>query len=184
DKAGAGEVFQEHQDTNHEEQFYRHEQQADAHAGTQRNAQGGQRVALEGGEGGAGVGHGVDPDPEPRHTVGAEDAQDRGEQNDDAVAHQFAVAQMVMRIVPGQANEIIDHAASDQQPEDGEEFALGEEVGLAGLPDGVGNLGHAVVHGQGLGLLVLHEAEDRPDQADHDPHIHQADAADAAQAVK
>ena len=83
-----------------------------------------------------------------------------------------------------QPHEIIHHAGGDQQPEDGEELALGEQVGLAGLPDGVGDLGHALVHRQGLGLLVLDQAEHRPDQADHKPQIHQRDAADAAQAAE
>jgi hypothetical protein len=36
--------------------------------------------------------------------------------------------------------KVIDHAAGDQHPEDGEELALREQVGLAGFPDGVGDL--------------------------------------------
>src|ERR1039458_5409531 len=184
DKAGARPILQEQQEADHDEQFHRHEQQTDAHAGAPRNAQGGQGVAFEGGKGGAGIGHGIDADAEPGHAVRAEDAQDRGEKNNDAIAHQFAVAQMVVRIVPGQTNEIINHASGDQQPKDGEELALGEKVGLAGLPNGVGDLCHAVVDGQGLSLLVLNQAENRADQADHEPQIHQVHAADPAQPVK
>jgi hypothetical protein len=77
---------EEHQDADHEEQLHRDQQQADAHAGAQRDAQRGQRVALQGGEGGAGVGHGVDADAEPGHAVGAEDAQHGGGQNDQHMA--------------------------------------------------------------------------------------------------
>ena len=40
------------------------------------------------------------------------------------------------------------------------------------------------MHRQGLRLLVLHQAEDGPDEADQNPQIHQRDAADAAQAVE
>src|ERR1035437_8011470 len=40
------------------------------------------------------------------------------------------------------------------------------------------------MHGQGLGLLVLNQAESGADQADQNPQIHQVDAADPAQAVK
>ena len=58
--------------------------------------------------------------------------------------------------------------ARDQHPEDGEELALGEQVGLAGFPDHVGDLGHALVHRQGLGLHVLHQAEHGADGADDD----------------
>ena len=46
----------------------------------------GERIALERGEGGAGVGDGVDADAEPGHAVGAEDAENGGEQDDDDVA--------------------------------------------------------------------------------------------------
>ena len=36
--------------------------------------------------------------------------------------------------------EVVDHAGGDQHPEDGEELALLEQVGLAGLPDDVGDV--------------------------------------------
>ncbi len=62
----------------------------DAHAGAERDAERGERVALERGEGGAGVGDGVDADAEPGHAVGAEDAQDGGQQNDNHVEGDFA----------------------------------------------------------------------------------------------
>ena len=83
-----------------------------------------------------------------------------------------------------QNTEVEDHAGGDQHPEDGQELALREQVGLAGFPNGVGNLGHALMHRQGLGLLVLHNAEQGADGADDDAQHHQGVAADAAQAVE
>ena len=77
------------------------------------------------------------------------------EQNDDDVAEGFRACR---------AEEIINHAAGDQHPEDGEEFALGEQIGFAGFPDDVRNLGHALMHRQRLGLKVLQQAEDRADE--------------------
>ena len=40
------------------------------------------------------------------------------------------------------------------------------------------------MHRQGLGLEVLHQAEDRAEEANPDADIHQRGAADAAQPVK
>ena len=40
------------------------------------------------------------------------------------------------------------------------------------------------MHRQGLGLHVLHQAEDGAEEANADAHIHQRGAADAAQPVK
>ena len=60
----------------------------------------------------------------------------------------------------------------------------GEEVGFAGFPNRFRNVGHGLMDRQGLGLEVLHQAEDRADDANHDAQIHQRGAADAAQPVK
>ena len=40
------------------------------------------------------------------------------------------------------------------------------------------------MHRQGLGLKVLHQAEDRADEADHQAQVHQRGAVHAAQPVK
>ena len=66
------------------------------------------------------------------------------------------------RLFAFQDLEIEKHAGGDQQPEDGEEFALLEQIGFAGLPDGVGDVGHGLMHRQRLGLPVLHQAEAAP----------------------
>jgi len=90
---------------------------------------------------------------------------------------------MQSRIVREDA-EVIDHAGPDQHPEDGEKLALGEQVGLAGFPDHVGDAGHGGVHLQGLGLGVLHQAEDGADGAHQNAEVHQVDAAHPAETVK
>ena len=91
-KQGPASSLQKHQDANHEEQFHRHQQQADAHARAQRNAQGGERIAFERGKGGAGIGHRVDADAEPSHAVGAKNAEDGTKQNEDHIADGYRVA--------------------------------------------------------------------------------------------
>ena len=47
------------------------------------------------------------------------------------------MAQLVGRIIPRQANEIIKNADGNQRPEDRQKLPLLDEVGLAGFPDGV-----------------------------------------------
>ena len=65
-----------------------------------------------------------------------------------------------------QTDEVIDHADGDQDPETGEEFALLEEIGLAGFPDRVGDVQHGLMCGQILRLHVLQPAEYHTDCAD------------------
>jgi hypothetical protein len=146
------------------------EEQADAHAGLQRDEEGGEGVALEGGEGGAGVGHGVDADAEPGDAVAAEDAEHRGGEDDRDVAGG----------VVREHAEVVGHADRDEHPEHGEELALLPEVGLAGFPDDLGDVGHGLVDGQALGLEVLHpavgDAEGADDEAEHQ-HVHAAEGA-------
>ena len=79
-------------------------------------------------------------------------------------------------------SEVEDHAGRDQHPEDGQQLALGEEVGFAGFVDAVRNLGHALMHRQRLGLQVLPDAEQGADGADDDAEHHQRVARHAAQA--
>ena len=175
DEAGADQLpGQEHQDADHEEQLHADQQEADAHAGAQRDEERVERVALERGERGAGVGDGVDADAEPGDAVRAEDAEDGGQQD-----HRD-----MERGIAAEEAEVVHHAGADQHPEDREELALREQVGLAGLPDHVGNAGHRGVHLQRLRLRVLHDAEDRADRADQDAQVHQRHATQPAQAVK
>jgi hypothetical protein len=76
--------------------------------------------------------------------------------------------------------EVVGHADRDEHPEHGEELALLPEVGLAGFPDDLGDVGHGLVDGQALGLEVLHpavgDAEGADDEAEHQ-HVHAAEGA-------
>ena len=86
-------------------------------------------------------------------------------------------------VVPEVA-KIIDHTRANQDPQDGEELALGEQVRLARFPDHVGDAGHRGVDLKRLGLRVLQDAEDRANRTDCDAEVHQRQTADATQAVK
>jgi hypothetical protein len=70
--------------------------------------------------------------------------------------------------------EIIKNAARDEHPENGQELCLGEEIGFAGFPDGVGNPGHAFMNRECLGLEILQDAESRTDKTDGDSHHEKA----------
>ncbi len=69
------------EDEDHHDQFERDQEQADRHAGPQRDVDHVPRFAAEGGESGTGVGVGVDADAVPGHGVGAAHADDREEQD-------------------------------------------------------------------------------------------------------
>jgi len=115
-----------------------------------------------------------DADAEPGHAVGTQDAENRAEQDYNDLAQSLVL----------QAHEVVGHAGGDQQPQYGEEFALSEQVRLAGLPNGVGNLGHALMHREGFGLLVLHQPESGANETDHEAQIHQRCTAHAPQPVE
>ena len=173
DEAGArqlrGDVCQDH---DHEEEFDAHEQEADAHAGTQADVHDVQGARLERCESGPGVGHRVDPDAEPGNTVGTEDAQDGRQEDDEDIAHGHAA----------EGFEIIHDAECNEYPESDEELALLENVSLAGFPDGVGNGQHLAVCRQVLGLDVLYVAEDHADDAHQEPEVENGHPADCSAA--
>ncbi|MPN07240.1 hypothetical protein SDC9_154506 [bioreactor metagenome] len=72
----------------------------------------------------------------------------------------------------GQKTEVHHHARPNEQPEDGQEFALGEEIGFAGLIDAMGDLCHALMNRQGLGLEVLDNTEQGTNGANNDAYHH------------
>ncbi len=155
DEAGAGHLLGDvGQNQDHEEELDADQQQADAHPGTEADVHHAQGIAAQGGEGRPGVGHRVDPDAEPGHAVGAEDSHDGAEKD-----HQDGADRVAL-----QADEVINDADGDQDPEAGEKFPLLEQIGLAGFPDRVGDVQHGLVGGQVLRLGVLHPAEDHADQ--------------------
>ena len=135
-----------------------HQQHADAHARLDRDRVDRIGQALEAREGGAGIGEGVDPDPEPGDPVAAEDADHAEEQDDDDLD----------RLEVLQDPEVEDDDHRDEQLQDHEELALGDQVRLAGLVDQLGDLTHRLVHGQVLELRVDDQAEGQAQEADQE----------------
>ena len=72
----------EQQDDDHHHQLERDQEQADRHAGPQRDVDHVPGLAAQRGEGGAAVGVGVDADAVPGHRVGAAHADDGEEQHE------------------------------------------------------------------------------------------------------
>ena len=79
-----------------------------------------------------------------------------------------------------QADEIINHAHGDEQPERGEKFSLLPQIRFARFPDDVGNLAHRAVDRQRAGADVFQEAERRADGADEQAEKQNRVAGDAA----
>ncbi len=171
DEAGTGQFHGEvGQNEDHKEELDADQQQSHAHAGAEADVDDIQGLAAQGREGGAGIGDRVDPDAEPGHAVGAEDSHDRAEKD-----HQDGADRVAL-----QADEVIDDADGDQDPEAGEELPLLEQIGLAGLPDRVGDVQHGPVGGQVFRLGVLHPAESHSDQADEETDIQNGESAEGA----
>ena len=139
----------EQQDHEHHQQLDADQQHADAHAGLERDLIDRERLAAQRREGGAAVGVGVHADPEPRHRVGAEDADHRPHQDQQHLAGALVLEHA----------EVVDDAERDQALEHDQQPALLQDVGLARLPDDVGDVEHALVGGQGLHLPVHGEPE-------------------------
>jgi hypothetical protein len=112
-------------DEEHQDQLDADQHHADAHPGFQRDRHGRKRLSLQAGESGPGIGVRVDPDAEPRHAVTAQNADDAEDDDDDDLDGREVE----------QEPEVDHHDRRDEGPEDGEELPLGDEVGLAGLPD-------------------------------------------------
>ena len=82
---------------------------------------------------------------EPRHAVRAQDAQDRGGQNQGHLARGHLL----------QTRKVINHAYSDEHPQVEQELALLQQVALARLPNDVGNVPHRIMHGQVSGSACI-----------------------------
>ena len=152
---------QEQQDDEHHQQLEADQHHADRHAGLQRDAVHRQRPAAQRGERGARVGEGVDPDAEPRHRVGAAHAEEAERQDDrDPLPRE-----------PDEHPVVDDDHRGDERPQDQQEPALLEQVGLARGVDQLGDLAHRQVHGHRLQLQVDQhpeaEAERAHEQAEH-----------------
>ena len=114
---------------------------ADTHAGLQRNVV--DRVGFAGqtGKRRARIGEGVDPNAEPGHPVAARNSDQAEKKNDGQ----------------GDGNRLVRHGRQhaeikhndhgNEEPQDQQEFSLGDQVGFAGLVDQFGNLAHGAMHG-------------------------------------
>ena len=176
DEAGAGSITgNEEQDREHQEQLDGDQQHADGHARLEGDLHGGVGLATQAGKGRAGVGKGVDADAEPGHSHGAQDADDREDEHHDHLPPAHG------RV--GEVLEVGDHDDRDEGPEERDELDLGDQVGLAGLIDQLGDLEHGLVHREVPDLGVLHEAEADAEQADDQPDQQQVVARHAQEAA-
>src|SRR5207244_9562451 len=148
DEAGPS-VFarNEQQDAEHQDQLDTDQQHADAHAGLQRNRVNRVGLALQAGKRRARVGVGVDADTEPSDAVATADT-DQAESQD----HQHARGAHLL-----QHAEVQHHDGADQHLQHQDEFALLEQVRLAGLPDDLRDVGHRLVNRQRLDLLERYD---------------------------
>ena len=90
------------------------------------------RLTAQGGEGGPGVGEGVDSDSEPGHAVGAAHPE-QGEDHDNADPG------------PSEADQCLvvdDDDGGDEGPQDHQEASLPDQVRLTGGVNGLGDLQH------------------------------------------
>ena len=146
----------EEQDGEHDDQLDRDEQHANGHARRGRNGVDRERFPCQTCERRPGVRERVDADAEPRHAVAAQDADD-GEQYDDGDAEHREIHQEL---------EVHHHDDRDEGPQDGQELALGDEVGLARFVDEVRDVGHGLVYWHVLEANVEHEAEEHAQKTD------------------
>src|ERR1051326_5612510 len=120
----------EEKDAEHDEQLDRDEHHADGHSRLQRYRVNRVRLAFERRERGARVGERVDADAEPRDAVGACDADEAEEQDDDDLEEREAV-----REPPGVVNRLSEEAevdcgdGPDEDPQQHDEAPLRDEVG-------------------------------------------------------
>src|SRR5262249_10658787 len=129
------------------------------------------------GEGGAAVGEGVDADAEPGDAVAAGDADEAEDEDDEDLSD----------LEPDEEVEVEEDDGRDEGPEDHQELALLDHVGLAGGVDELGDVEHALVNGEVLELPVDHETEAEAEGADDQPGeeeglavngVHELDVAD------
>ena len=154
----------------HDQEFDADQHHADAHAGFERNLVDGERLAGQGGECGAGVGEGVDANAEPGHAVAAGDA-DQAEGEDDDDAHGLHVLKHA---------KVKQDDDGDESPQQQDEFALGDEIGFAGLVDEFGDFAHGAMNRQVLEAHVDDHAEAKPEDTEENADHQQAMAVDGA----
>jgi hypothetical protein len=184
DEAGAGVVAgNEEQNAQHDQQLDADEEHADAHARAQRYRVDRKGPPFEPGKRRARVREGVHADAEPRHPVAAGDADEAEEQDHRHLERWEPMDHFVSYRIDGrrQPAEVDRGDDADEDPENEDELALRDEVGLAGLVDELGDLVHRPVHGQVLQLDVDHHAEDEPEHTHAQPHHQQRAPVDASE---
>ncbi|MBS1117548.1 MAG: hypothetical protein H6Q87_1932 [candidate division NC10 bacterium] len=112
---------------------------------------------------------GVDPDAEPRHGVTSEDADDAEHDNGDDLPRREVK----------QESEVDHDDDRDEGPQDGQELALGYQVGLAGLVDQLRDLAHGLVDREIPDLHVLHQPEGHAAETNDQTEQQQAVAVNA-----
>jgi hypothetical protein len=78
-----------------------------------------------------------------------------------------------------QPAEVEENDSSDEEPENHQELALLQEIGLAGLVDELGDLEHRPVNGHVLELAIDEQPEQHAEGADEDADHQQLIARDA-----
>src|SRR5262249_16923802 len=116
------------------------------------------RLGFEAGERGARVGEGVDSNSEPRDAVTAEDPDDTEQQDDD---HSDGLELQ-------QDSEIENDDYCYECFEDENEFALSDEVGLAGLVNQFRDFPHRLMNRKLLQVSVHCEPEEQPQHANQE----------------
>ena len=131
------------------------------------------RLAAEAGEGGAGIGEGVDANAEPGDAVAAGDADEAEEKNDgQREGDRFAGNGR-------EPAEIENDDDGDEDPEEHQEFALRYEIGFAGFVDELGDFLHGAMDGEILEATIDGEAEEQAEDADEQAEEEELVAVDA-----
>ena len=160
DEAGAGVIAgNEEQDEEHHQELDADEHHADAHAGFEWRVIDRIGLAAQAGEGGARVREGVHANAEPGHAIASRHADEAEREND--------------RQSDGDrlAGDRSEHAEvehdyyGNEEPEKKQEFALGDEVSLAGFVDQLGNVAHRAVNGKILEAAINDQAKDQAKNA-------------------
>jgi hypothetical protein len=141
----------------HHHQFERDQEQADRHAGAERNVDDVPRFALQRGKRGAGVGIRVHADAVPGDPVRTDHADDREEQHECG-----GLKRLVLQL-----QKVVGHRRRDEQEEHDEKLALLNKVGSASLVDNLRYLEHRLMRGE-HGDLAAEIKADTKRAADHE----------------
>ncbi len=120
------------QDDQHHDQLHADQEQTDAHAGIQSYIQYLERFAGKAGKSRSAVGQGIHADTVPGYAVGTENTDYGPHQDEQYPAHRHLL----------QEAEVEGYTHADKGKEDGQEFTLLNQVGLAGFIDGIGYIQH------------------------------------------